>query len=152
MLPINWSPGIEVIRTASGKLVQVGGAMLSSKQARELGVSYVLSDLDFDTKNTKNKLYDPPSAGVQRLLKGKNIKVNLQTTGIFSWKKYIHVQIMPNEINDDDGIIVQNRGYGKPFLLLHTSPNAIHRYMVPAEERRNSYAVLVPFILKESNI
>uniref|UniRef100_A0A1I8BUE5 Ion_trans_2 domain-containing protein n=1 Tax=Meloidogyne hapla TaxID=6305 RepID=A0A1I8BUE5_MELHA len=70
--------GIEVIRTASGKLIQVGGAMLSLKQARELGVSYVLSELDLDSKNSKNKLYDPPSAAVQRLLKGKNIKVNLE--------------------------------------------------------------------------
>jgi len=51
--------------------------MLSLKQARELGVSYVLSELDLDSKNSKNKLYDPPSAAVQRLLKGKNIKVKL---------------------------------------------------------------------------
>ena len=51
--------------------------MLSLKQARELGVSYVLSELDLDSKNSKNKLYDPPSAAVQRLIKGKNIKVIL---------------------------------------------------------------------------
>nr|CAD2167717.1 unnamed protein product [Meloidogyne enterolobii] len=127
--------GIEVIRTASGKLIQVGGAMLSLKQARELGVSYVLSELDLDSKNSKNKLYDPPSAAVQRLLKGKNIK------------------IMPNEINEDDGVILQNSSYGKPFLLLQASPNAIHRYMVPADRtQNNSYALLVPFNLKESNI
>jgi hypothetical protein len=49
--------------------------MISSKQAREMGVSYVLSELDLDNKNSKNKLYDPPSAAVQRMLKGKNIKV-----------------------------------------------------------------------------
>ncbi|CAK5123796.1 unnamed protein product [Meloidogyne enterolobii] len=140
--------GIEVIRTASGKLIQVGGAMLSLKQARELGVSYVLSELDLDSKNSKNKLYDPPSAAVQRLLKGKNIK------------------IMPNEINEDDGVILQNSSYGKPFLLLQASPNAIHRflnhfkfltfifsYMVPADRtQNNSYALLVPLNLKESNI
>lgn len=118
--------------------------MLSNKQAREL--SYVLSELDYDSKNAKNKLYDPPSAAVQRMLKGKNIKVC-----IFCFSFFFH-QIMPNEINDDDGMIVQNKGYGKPFLLFHTSPNAIHRYMVPVEESSNSYAVIVPFILKESNI
>jgi hypothetical protein len=59
---------------------------------------------------------------------------------------------MPNEINDDDGMILQNRGYGKPFLLPHTSPNAIHRYMVPVEDKDYSYAIILPFILKESNI
>uniref|UniRef100_A0A1I8BTM8 Uncharacterized protein n=1 Tax=Meloidogyne hapla TaxID=6305 RepID=A0A1I8BTM8_MELHA len=61
---------------------------------------------------------------------------------------------MPNEINEDDGVILQNRSYGKPFLLLQASPNAIHRYMVPADKSQNnsSYALLVPFSLKESNI
>ena len=36
---------------------------------------------------------------------------------------------MPNEINEEDGLILQNRSYGKPFLLLQASPNAIHRFI-----------------------
>src|SRR4051794_6937693 len=36
--------GIEVFRTAGGKLVQVRGAVLSSKQARELGMEYILTE------------------------------------------------------------------------------------------------------------
>ncbi|KAL3102144.1 hypothetical protein niasHS_003553 [Heterodera schachtii] len=125
--------GIEVIRTASGKIVQVGGAMLSLRQAQELGVEYILSEFKLDNKH-KNILYEPLSPAVQRLIKNKNIK------------------ILPGDISDNDGLILQNRSYGKPFLLLQTSPNAIHRYTMPAEDARNAYAILVPFILKETNI
>lgn len=72
--------GIEVIRTASGKLVQVRGAVLNSKQARELGVDYILADLDYQQKNI---LYEPLSQAVQRLIKSNNIKVSLLLFIIF---------------------------------------------------------------------
>lgn len=64
--------GIEVIRTAGGKLVQVRGAVLNSKQARELGVDYILADLQYQQKNI---LYEPLSPAVQKLIKNSNIKV-----------------------------------------------------------------------------
>ncbi|TMS36440.1 hypothetical protein L596_003602 [Steinernema carpocapsae] len=66
--------GIEVIRTAGGKLVKVRGAVLDSKQVRELGVGfdYILADLEY---HQKNMLYEPLSQGVLRLVKNNNIKV-----------------------------------------------------------------------------
>lgn len=64
--------GIEVIRTAGGKLVQVRGAVLNQKGAGELGVEYILSDLHYQQKNI---LYEPLSPTVQRLVKSSNIKV-----------------------------------------------------------------------------
>lgn len=64
--------GIEVIRTAGGKLVQVRGAVLNQRQARELGVDYILADLQYQQKNI---LYEPLSPTVQRLVKSNNIKV-----------------------------------------------------------------------------
>lgn len=64
--------GIEVIRTAGGKLVQVRGAVLNSKQARQLGVDYILADLQYQQKNI---LYEPLSPAVQKLIKNSNIKV-----------------------------------------------------------------------------
>ncbi|MCP9265979.1 AP-2 complex subunit mu [Dirofilaria immitis] len=67
--------GIEVIRTAGGKLVQVHGAVLNQKQARELGVDYILTDLHYQQKNI---LYEPLSPTVQRLVKSSNIKVTLR--------------------------------------------------------------------------
>lgn len=46
--------------------------MLSSKQAQELGVDYVLADLQYHQKNI---LYEPLSQAVQKLVKSANIKV-----------------------------------------------------------------------------
>lgn len=70
--------GIEVIRTAGGKLVQVRGAVLNQKQARELGVDYILTDLHYQQKNI---LYEPLSPTVQRLVKSSNIKVIFELSG-----------------------------------------------------------------------
>lgn len=67
--------GIEVIRTAGGKLVQVRGAVLNQRQARELGVDYILADLQYQQKNI---LYEPLSPTVQRLVKSSNIKVTFE--------------------------------------------------------------------------
>ncbi|VDM80747.1 unnamed protein product [Strongylus vulgaris] len=64
--------GIEVMKTAGGKLVQVRGAVLNSKQARELGVEYILADLQYHQKNI---LYEPLSPTVAKLVKESNIKV-----------------------------------------------------------------------------
>lgn len=64
--------GIEVIKTAGGKLVQVRGAVLNQKEARELGVEYILTDLHYQQRNI---LYEPLSPTVQRLVKSSNIKV-----------------------------------------------------------------------------
>uniref|UniRef100_A0A0N5ALA9 Ion channel n=1 Tax=Syphacia muris TaxID=451379 RepID=A0A0N5ALA9_9BILA len=124
--------GIEVIRTAGGKLVQVGGAVLSSKQAQELGVDYILADLEYHQKNI---LYEPLSQAVQKLVKSANIKV------------------LPDELTENDGYIVQNKSYDKPglkkFVLLRRSPNAIKRVLVPSKGDR---IIIVPFLLKETKV
>uniref|UniRef100_F1L2H2 TWiK family of potassium channels protein 7 n=1 Tax=Ascaris suum TaxID=6253 RepID=F1L2H2_ASCSU len=124
--------GIEVIRTAGGKLVQVRGAVLNSKQARELGVDYILADLQYQQKNI---LYEPLSQAVQRLVKSSNIK------------------ILPDDITEKDGYIVQNKSYDKPggkqYKLLRRNPNVIHRLLVPSDGR---VTVIVPFLLKESDV
>uniref|UniRef100_A0A915D2S1 Potassium channel domain-containing protein n=1 Tax=Ditylenchus dipsaci TaxID=166011 RepID=A0A915D2S1_9BILA len=125
--------GYAVIKTAGGKLVQVRGAVLNSKQAKELGVEYLLDDPQY---KQKNMLYEPLSAAVQKLVKNNGIK------------------ILPDDISDSDGFIVQNRSYDqtatKQFLLLSSSPNVIYRYLTPA--KRRTTAILVPFVLKESDI
>uniref|UniRef100_A0A1I7X7W0 Ion_trans_2 domain-containing protein n=1 Tax=Heterorhabditis bacteriophora TaxID=37862 RepID=A0A1I7X7W0_HETBA len=106
--------GIEVIKTAGGKLVQVRGAVLNSKQARELGVDYILADLQYQQKNI---LYEPLSPNVAKLVKENNIK------------------ILPDDITEKDGYIVQNKSYDKPALAekgyVRISGNIIHRIMVP---------------------
>lgn len=81
--------GIEVIRTAGGKLVQVRGAVLNSKQARELGVDYILADLQYQQKNI---LYEPLSQAVQRLVKSSNIKVLILRLFLLLWRL-----LYPNE-------------------------------------------------------
>ncbi|KAI1729823.1 ion channel domain-containing protein [Ditylenchus destructor] len=128
--------GIEVIRTASGKLVRVRGAVLNSKQARDLGLEHILSDPQYQKRNW---IYDPPTPAVLRLIKSANIK------------------ILPDDITDRDGFVVSNKGYTgedktitKQFLLLESSPNVIYRFLRPA--KRRSTAILVPFVLKESDI
>lgn len=73
--------GIEVIRTAGGKLVQVRGAVLNQKQARELGVDYILTDLHYQQKNI---LYEPLSPTVQRLVKSSNIKVIFELLNVLA--------------------------------------------------------------------
>ncbi|KHN70643.1 TWiK family of potassium channels protein 7 [Toxocara canis] len=124
--------GIEVIRTAGGKLVQVRGAVLNSRQARELGVNYILADLQYQQKNI---LYEPLSQAVQRLVKSSNIK------------------ILPDDITEKDGYIVQNKSYDKPggkqYKLLRRNPNVIHRILVPSD---GHVAIIVPFLLKESDV
>lgn len=52
--------------------MQVRGAVLNSKQARELGVDYILADLKYQQQNI---LYEPLSPAVQKLAKDTNIKV-----------------------------------------------------------------------------
>ncbi|VDN53180.1 unnamed protein product [Dracunculus medinensis] len=124
--------GIEVIRTASGKLVQVRGAVLNSKQARELGVDYILADLDYQQKNI---LYEPLSQAVQRLIKSNNIK------------------ILPDDITEKDGYIVQNKSYDKPgnklYRTFRRKPNYIQRLIVPSDGK---VTVVIPFMLKESHV
>ncbi|VDK63421.1 unnamed protein product [Onchocerca ochengi] len=124
--------GIEVIRTAGGKLVQVRGAVLNQKQARELGVDYILTDLHYQQKNI---LYEPLSPTVQRLVKSSNIK------------------ILPGDITEKDGYIMQNKSYDKPggkyFRMFHRRRNYIHRLLVPST---SDVAVIIPILLKETNV
>ncbi|KAK6032517.1 hypothetical protein OSTOST_01301 [Ostertagia ostertagi] len=125
--------GIEVMKTAGGKLVQVRGAVLNSKQARELGVNYILADLQYHQKNI---LYEPLSPTVAKLVKESNIK------------------ILPDDITEKDGYIVQNKSYDKPALAkkgyVRVSGNIIHRIMVP---RRGGPSLVVPcLIYKETDI
>uniref|UniRef100_A0A0N5A336 Potassium channel subfamily K member 18 n=1 Tax=Parastrongyloides trichosuri TaxID=131310 RepID=A0A0N5A336_PARTI len=123
--------GIDVIRTAGGKIVQVRGAVLNTKQAREL--DYILADLQYQQKNI---LYEPLSQAVQKLVKDNNIK------------------ILPNDITDTDGYIVQNKSYDKPVTKqlkhINASPNIIHRLLIPSN--KNASVLYVPFVLKESDI
>ncbi|XGW33633.1 hypothetical protein V3C99_017775 [Haemonchus contortus] len=125
--------GIEVMKTAGGKLVQVRGAVLNSKQARELGVDYILADLQYHQKNI---LYEPLSPTVAKLVKESNIK------------------ILPDDITEKDGYIVQNKSYDKPALAkkgyVRVSGNIIHRIMVP---RKDGPSLVVPcLIYKETDI
>ncbi|RCN29724.1 hypothetical protein ANCCAN_24519 [Ancylostoma caninum] len=125
--------GIEVMKTAGGKLVQVRGAVLNSKQARELGVDYILADLQYQQKNI---LYEPLSPTVAKLVKESNIK------------------ILPDDITEKDGYIVQNKSYDKPALAkkgyVRVSGNIIHRIMVPS---KGGPPLIVPVLIyKETDI
>ncbi|KAK6765835.1 hypothetical protein RB195_025634 [Necator americanus] len=125
--------GIEVIKTAGGKLVQVRGAVLNSKQARELGVEYILADLQYQQKNI---LYEPLSPTVAKLVKESNIK------------------ILPDDITEKDGYIVQNKSYDKPALAkkgyVRVSGNIIHRIMVPS---KGGPPLIIPcLVYKETDI
>lgn len=125
--------GIEVMKTAGGKLVQVRGAVLNSKQARELGVEYILADLQYQQKNI---LYEPLSPTVAKLVKESNIK------------------ILPDDITEKDGYIVQNKSYDKPALIkrgyVRVSGNVINRVMVP---RKGGPSLVIPcLIYKETDI
>ncbi|KAL3982202.1 Ion channel family protein [Acanthocheilonema viteae] len=124
--------GIEVIRTAGGKLVQVRGAVLNQKEARELGVEYILTDMHYQQKNI---LYEPLSPTVQRLVKSSNIK------------------ILPGDITEKDGYIMQNKSYDKPggkyYRMFHRRRNYIHRLLVPST---GEVAAIVPILLKETDV
>ncbi|VDL70844.1 unnamed protein product [Nippostrongylus brasiliensis] len=80
--------GIEVMKTAGGKLVQVRGAVLNSKQARELGVEYILADLQYQQKNI---LYEPLSPTVAKLVKESNIKNKSYDKPALAKKGYVRV-------------------------------------------------------------
>ncbi|VDM58909.1 unnamed protein product [Angiostrongylus costaricensis] len=125
--------GIEVMKTAGGKLVQVRGAVLNSKQARELGIEYILADLQYQQRNI---LYEPLSPTVAKLVKESNIKV------------------LPDDITEKDGYIVQNKSYDKPALAkkgyVRVSGNIIHKIMVPS---KGGPSLVIPcFIHKETDI
>ncbi|KAI6174743.1 TWiK family of potassium channels protein 7 [Aphelenchoides fujianensis] len=124
--------GIEIIKTAGGKIYKVRGAMLSKTQAREL--DYLLRSSQYQQKNI---LYEPLPPAVARLIREKGIKV------------------LPDEINETEGYIVQNRDYEKQvtkqFLQQQRSPNTIHRF-IRRPGRPDAAPALMPFVLKESNI
>uniref|UniRef100_A0A8L8KYV5 Ion_trans_2 domain-containing protein n=1 Tax=Heligmosomoides polygyrus TaxID=6339 RepID=A0A8L8KYV5_HELPZ len=133
--------GIEVMKTAGGKLVQVRGAVLNSKQARELGVEYILADLQYQQKNI---LYEPLSPTVAKLVKESNIKAS----------DYLCHIILPDDITEKDGYIVQNKSYDKPALIkrgyVRVSGNVINRVMVP---RKGGPSLVIPcLIYKETDI
>ncbi|KAI6202404.1 TWiK family of potassium channels protein 7 [Aphelenchoides besseyi] len=113
--------GIEIIKTAGGKIYKVRGAMLSKTQAREL--DYLLRSSQYQQKNI---LYEPlPPA------------------------------ILPDDISETEGYIVQNKDYEKQvtkqFLQQQRSPNTIHRF-IRRPGRLDAIPTLMPFVLKESNI
>lgn len=61
---------------------------------------------------------------------------------------------MANEISDDDGSVFKNEYYGKTpkrLKYMQVSPNAIHRFLTP-RQKDSGGIVLVPFVLKESDI
>ncbi|CAO4385232.1 unnamed protein product [Caenorhabditis nigoni] len=123
--------GIEVIKTAGGKLVQVRGAVLSSKEARELGMSYLLQ---FNYQH-KNVLYEPLTGNLAKVVKEANIK------------------ILPDDITEKDGYIVQNKSYDRPVLgergFVRLNGNAIKRIMIPSRNQ----AICVPYLIqKESDV
>ena len=53
-----------------------------------------------------------------------------------------------------DGLIIRNKGYDKPAFLLAkpSSPNKIHKIFVERQKGGTPSAILVPFVLKESQI
>ncbi|EPB79492.1 Ion channel [Ancylostoma ceylanicum] len=114
-------------------IIFVRGAVLNSKQARELGVDYILADLQYQQKNI---LYEPLSPTVAKLVKESNIK------------------ILPDDITEKDGYIVQNKSYDKPALAkkgyVRVSGNIIHRIMVPS---KGGPPLIIPcLIYKETDI
>ncbi|GMT06359.1 hypothetical protein PENTCL1PPCAC_28533 [Pristionchus entomophagus] len=127
--------GIEVIKTAGGKLVQVRGAMLNSKEARELGYDYFLGEFQ-----QKNILYEPLSQAVLKLVKENNIKV------------------LPGDITEKDGYIVQNKSYDKkPTLMergyVRVSGNAIHKILIPVRPGQSNSPIVLPcLVFKETNV
>ncbi|VDN01927.1 unnamed protein product [Thelazia callipaeda] len=141
--------GIEVIRTAGGKLVQVRGAVLNQKQARELGVDYILADLQYQQKNI---LYEPLSPTVQRLVKSSNIKLN-SSGKLQASHGYFNANILPGDITEKDGYIMQNKNYDKPggkyFRMSQRNENYIHRLLVPTT---GEVAIIVPILLKETHV
>jgi hypothetical protein len=65
--------GIEIIKTAGGKIYKVRGAMLSKSQAKEL--DYLLRSSQYQQKNI---LYEPLPPAVQRLVRERNIKARIR--------------------------------------------------------------------------
>ena len=121
--------GYGFIRTAGGKLIHVG--------RRHRG-GYLDDFIDDDILEERNILYEPLSPRVLRHIKG-------------------NIKLMPDEINDKDGYVLQNLVYNKPPSRRHHyfSPELIQRHYRPASLRRSgSEPVLLipPFLLKESHV
>ncbi|CAD6189003.1 unnamed protein product [Caenorhabditis auriculariae] len=117
--------GIEVIKTAGGKLVQVRGAVLNTKQARELGVEYIFGGFAVSPQKYFVRTFESHSG-----------------------------QILPDDITEKDGYIVQNKSYDRPALAergyVRVNGNIIRRIMVPS---KGGPPIIVPcLVLRESDI
>lgn len=65
----------------------------------------------------------------------------------------VKVQILPGDITEKDGYIMQNKSYDKPggkyYRMFHRRRNCIHRLLVPST---SDVAAIVPILLKETNV
>lgn len=63
------------------------------------------------------------------------------------------LQILPGDITEKDGYIVQNKSYDKPggkyYKMFRRRPTYIHRLLVPAS---GEVAVIIPILLKETHV
>jgi len=68
------------------------------------------------------------------------------------------IQVMPHEITEKDGVVVQNKVFTKapPQKRYHfQNPHAIHERLVPVEDDEVEFEnviMLAPFVLKESDL
>ncbi|CAJ0947085.1 unnamed protein product, partial [Mesorhabditis belari] len=118
--------GVEAIRSAGGKVLKL----------RRVFVDREGGSIDYVLVPQKNIIYEPPSSAVLKLTKEANIK------------------IMPDDITEKDGYIVQNKSYDKKFVndkvFVRVSQNQIHRSFRPAQSDTKS--VVIPVLLPETKV
>ncbi|CAD5216805.1 unnamed protein product [Bursaphelenchus okinawaensis] len=126
--------GIDIIRTAGGRIYRVKGQLLTSSQSQQL--DYLLKS----TYYQKNIIYEPLSPQVSKLVREKNIK------------------ILPDEISNSECVVVPNREENIKMLKRFIrnsdlrSPNAIHRTVKQQRDAMTTSLPPMPFVLKESFI
>ncbi|CAD5216529.1 unnamed protein product [Bursaphelenchus okinawaensis] len=127
--------GINIIKTAGGKIYRVRSRLLSKEQ-----LDYLLKSSQYQQKNI---IYEPLSPQVIKLVKDKKINV------------------LPDDISESEcrgGLFNPDyeKNYMKSFFShVEKSPNRIRREVVPRnslQKNDSTISLVAPFVLKESNI
>ncbi|CAJ0566590.1 unnamed protein product, partial [Mesorhabditis spiculigera] len=118
--------GVEAIRSAGGKVLKL----------RRVFVDRDGGSVDYVLVPQKNIIYEPPSTAVLKLTKEANIK------------------IMPDDITEKDGYIVQNKSYDKKQnhdrIFVRVSHNQIHKSFRPVDAGKKT--VVIPVLLSETKV
>uniref|UniRef100_A0A1I7RZJ2 Potassium channel subfamily K member 18 n=1 Tax=Bursaphelenchus xylophilus TaxID=6326 RepID=A0A1I7RZJ2_BURXY len=126
--------GINIIRTAGGRIYRVRGHLLSRTESQQL--DYLLKS----TYYQKNIIYEPLSPQVLKLCREKGIK------------------ILPDEISPSECTVLPNHEENlkmlKEFVRNNNvmSPNTIHRTLAKNLDPMSTSLPPMPFVLKESFI